>query len=482
MNRIEARIIIMVTNRLAAAEDCDAKTEMIEELSENLYQRYLELTEKGTAEDEALKQALDSLGDVDELLAFLQETQGGSADAAEDMCSRTGAHHAAGAAEEKAAKENAAKGSAFQQEQGSTESGSTFQQSQGDADGGQRRENRTYEERNASFSKEDLENGIEEIVNAAISATRVAVDCARDMAKDVSDQFKERYPEGVFTQFSGQKGKTTEHMTVPGERVCALEIRLANGNVTLERTDGPDVEVMIEGDTQEIETVLTEEGVLSITQGKTASAAFLFLRGRRRIDVEVQLPQKVWESVFISTTSGDVDIEDELVCRELKASSTSGDLNLERVSSENMVLNLCSGSLSGDDLSGDLHVESISGEIEISGCLGRCELSSTSGDVNFEGVCREMNCSSTSGDIGLSLEKLPEKLEGDSVSGNCEIVVPAGEGFHLSYHTVSGSFSTDLPMVGQMEKKCADVVCGETVCGDIKLSSVSGDISIRVRR
>lgn len=476
MNRIEARIIIMVTNRLAAAKDCDAKTEMIEELSENLYQRYLELTGKGIAEDEALKQALDSLGDVDELLAFLQETQDGNADAAEGMCGRTEAYHAAGTAEE-----NAAESGTSQQSQSDT-GGSTSQQSQSDADGGQRRENRTYEERNASFSKEDLENGIEEIVNAAISATRVAVDCARDMAKDVSDQFKERYSEGVFTQFSGQKGKDTEYMTVPGERVGALEIRLANGNVTLERTDGPDVEVMIEGDTQEIETVLTEEGVLSITQGKTASAAFLFLRGRRRIDVEVQLPQKVWESVFISTTSGDVDIEDELVCRELKASTTSGDLNLERVSSENMVLNLCSGSLGGDDLSGNLHVESISGEIEISGCLGRCELSSTSGNVNFEGVSREINCSSTSGDIGLSLEKLPEKLEGNSVSGDCEIIVPAGEGFHLSYHTVSGSFSTDLPMVGQMEKKCADVICGEAVCGDIKLSSVSGDISICVRR
>ena len=44
MNRIETKIIIMITNRLASAKDSDAKTEIIEELSENLYQRYLELT------------------------------------------------------------------------------------------------------------------------------------------------------------------------------------------------------------------------------------------------------------------------------------------------------------------------------------------------------------------------------------------------------------------------------------------------------
>ena len=44
MNRIETRIIMMVTNRLSAAKDSEEKTELIEELSENLYQRYTDLT------------------------------------------------------------------------------------------------------------------------------------------------------------------------------------------------------------------------------------------------------------------------------------------------------------------------------------------------------------------------------------------------------------------------------------------------------
>ena len=59
MNRIETKIIVMVTNKLAAAKECDAKTELIEELSENLYQRYLDLTAAGVPEQEALQQAMD---------------------------------------------------------------------------------------------------------------------------------------------------------------------------------------------------------------------------------------------------------------------------------------------------------------------------------------------------------------------------------------------------------------------------------------
>ena len=79
MNRIETKIVIMVTNRLAAAKDSDAKMELIEELSENLYQRYQDLTAAGVSEEEALAQAMDSLGDVKELLAYLKEEAKGQA-------------------------------------------------------------------------------------------------------------------------------------------------------------------------------------------------------------------------------------------------------------------------------------------------------------------------------------------------------------------------------------------------------------------
>ena len=76
MNRIETRIIMMVTNRLSAAKDSEEKTELIEELSENLYQRYTDLTAGGVSEEEAFAQAMENLGDVDELLTYLENAGG----------------------------------------------------------------------------------------------------------------------------------------------------------------------------------------------------------------------------------------------------------------------------------------------------------------------------------------------------------------------------------------------------------------------
>ena len=69
MDRMKTRFIIAVTTRLAAAEDSNAKTDLIEELSDNLYQRYLDLTASGMAEEDAYTKSLDDLGELDELLA-----------------------------------------------------------------------------------------------------------------------------------------------------------------------------------------------------------------------------------------------------------------------------------------------------------------------------------------------------------------------------------------------------------------------------
>ena len=74
--KTKTRMIIAVTNELAAAPQSDAKDDLIEELSENLYQRYTDLVEEGVSEEEAFKRAMDDLGDVNELLAYLADTTG----------------------------------------------------------------------------------------------------------------------------------------------------------------------------------------------------------------------------------------------------------------------------------------------------------------------------------------------------------------------------------------------------------------------
>ena len=62
--KTKTRMIIAVTNELAAAPQSDAKDDLIEELSENLYQRYTDLVEEGVSEEEAFKRAMEEIGNL----------------------------------------------------------------------------------------------------------------------------------------------------------------------------------------------------------------------------------------------------------------------------------------------------------------------------------------------------------------------------------------------------------------------------------
>ena len=62
MDNIKMRLTNAVASQLSAAPHSVAKSELIEELSDNLYQRYQDLTAAGTPPEEAYRQALDCLG------------------------------------------------------------------------------------------------------------------------------------------------------------------------------------------------------------------------------------------------------------------------------------------------------------------------------------------------------------------------------------------------------------------------------------
>ncbi|MBQ7841661.1 MAG: DUF4097 family beta strand repeat protein [Lachnospiraceae bacterium] len=429
MNRIETKIIIMVTNRLADAKDSDAKTDLIEELSENLYQRYLDLAADGMTEEEALKQAMDSLGDVTELLDYLKEEE-------------------ASASQER-----------FSQEKQSEKSS-------------ERKEN------SFNFRMDNFEESLEGIVNAAVSTAKVAADYARDVARDVSDQLREKYPDGVNMHFTSQRSRVVDCTSIPSDVIHAIEINLTNGDVELNCSSDPNAPVEVMGDTDEIETAITEDGTLIIRQGNTASATFFFKRGMRYSDIEVTLPQRLWDSISVKTTNGDIHADDPIASREFHATATSGDLYVSNVNSERMNLRSISGDIRADRLNGNLHAETKSGDVDVEGTFGICELISISGDVSFLGESQELSGSSTSGDVNLEPAVLPVKLRASSVSGDCRVRIPANTGFKLSYRTSCGEFETNIAFTGILREKRGDVVYQDGGSSEIELSSGSGDLSL----
>ena len=71
----------------------------------------------------------------------------------------------------------------------------------------------------------------------------------------------------------------------PSEALRGLDVKLYNGDVTIHLLDDPQADVALSGDTDNLEVRLSDSGVLSIRQGKTASSSFFFVRGLVAADV-----------------------------------------------------------------------------------------------------------------------------------------------------------------------------------------------------
>ena len=485
MDTMRTRFVIAVTGRLSAAADSDAKVELIEELSENLYSRWQDLVAGGMSESEAFNKAMEDLGNVDELLAYLDSL--------------------------------GPEGALPKQEN----SGKDF--------------------------ASDLFKGMEDVVRETVNQTKDAVDQAKNILKDVEQKLKERYPDGfkgkVYVRFDGdedceaeavrtaqevrdaesavweqqiedaerqaeavaeadrEKGwsfsvgynkdrggffcensrvRKVEGTAFSSTALKGIDVQI-NGDVDILLDDDPESDVIMDGDVENLETRISDDGVLSIRQGSTATSSFFFLRGLASVDLKLTLPRRFWDFLQISTVSGDVDMDEGLEVGQLSIHTASGDAQINAVEFQELIFKTASGDLDADALSGrTVQANSASGDIRLSGSFDSVRAATASGEIELEGSARELRCNTASGDVDVRVDQVPEKLEATSKSGDCEVAMPDGEGFTLQFSTVSGELDSEFQLVGPIGKRSGEAIYLDGGGRTFRMSSISGDINLRV--
>ncbi len=456
MERIRTKFIVAVTNRLSAAADTNAKLELIEELSDNLYQRYLDFSAQGMDEETAYQKALDDLGDVDELLAYLASL----------------------------------------------------------GPDGEIPPSQSQEQPSRSLG-DDFMRGLESFLRETISQAEDAVHQAKGIVKDVNDKIKEKYPNGFKGKVSihvdgdevhvndeaAEKGWTftagynkdrggffcgdrqsrrVEGTRFPSEALKAVDVGMVNGDVTIHLDDDPAADVVLETESENLEVRLSDDGeVLTVRQGNTASSSFFFGRGLAAADVELTIPRRAWESIKVESTNGDVEIDRGLAANVLRVKTANGDLSLDGANCGLLHFGSASGDLSCGDFTGDVEAETASGDVELAGSFGKVSASTASGDVRVEGSVREASCASMSGDIELDSSATPEKLSLSSKSGDCQITIPGDVGFTLQYSTVSGELDSRFQLVGPIGSRSGEAIYLDGGGRTFSVSTVSGDITLR---
>ncbi len=187
--------------------------------------------------------------------------------------------------------------------------------------------------------------------------------------------------------------------------------------------------------------------------------------------VTIALPDEWFGKMNLMTTSGDIDV-DEVYVRELRAVSTSGDLQVNLNEDAPVVhaeIITTSGDIEANLFTEVLNVRSTSGDVEIEGCCRTLNVSTISGDIDVRADVTDCVFKAISGDVDLVFDSDElRSVNGSTISGDVDVTLPDGLGrMGITTHTLSGDVTTHCDTSG----------FGPTVTGSIH--TTSGDIDIR---
>ena len=572
MDDMKLKLSEAVAARLSAAPASKEKDELIEELSDNLYRRFLEMSGAGVPEEEAFTRSLDDLGDVDELLAYLGVEPQAEPDTAANRPDTRPA--------------------VVSPEAGGQTPPQDAPQGGPAGDGGV----------HYNYDPNAAQSDLDAILANVGEICRVAVDQVKEAAKQAKDAIQRRTtvergdkrvrvhfnttPEGFtppappdppappeakgwefeaeldsdegrffagagpkekkdvvygfgydkakggfFAQWGEYQGgqaqgprfngtdSRMEHNEDDSYSVTALrdlrgiEVFTAAGDVTIHVSEAPDAGVIIDGDVDDLDVTCSADGVLTIREGRTASSSFFSRVGIGSADVELYLPSRHWEMIAVTTSSGDVefdqdgldvdhlaittasgdlscrlkacralcfkstsgDLELEGACGDLTANTMSGDISLRRGQFGTARVKTASGKLELEGTCENLTAETMSGDISLcQGELGTARLKTASGDIELDGAAGSVWCSSVSGDVSVTTSVLPKTMELSSKSGDLEAGIPDAGPFSVRMKTVSGELSSAFQ---------ANFVNGVFVYGDgsgpaYSMTRVSGRVAL----
>ena len=186
----------------------------------------------------------------------------------------------------------------------------------------------------------------------------------------------------------------------------------------------------------------------------------LFNYGMLQSDFEVYLPQRAWNTVTVTTSSGDVELETDLEVATLTLHTVSGDAECPQIK--------C----------GVADIHTTSGDVTLTGNCCEVHVQTVSGDFDFDGTADKLFAKSTSGDFTLHLRNMPCAMELNTVSGDTKLYLPDNDGFTLRYQRVSGDVRSDFNLKTSLNDKSGTAVYLEGGGRTYSMQTVSGDLRI----
>lgn len=181
--------------------------------------------------------------------------------------------------------------------------------------------------------------------------------------------------------------------------------------------------------------------------------------------LQIRVPQQYRGALAVDTSSGDVEISDQILS-ELSVESSSGDIRLSSVQATEIAL---------ESSSGDQTVEGMTAESS--------SLTSSSGEIRVKDLHGGARAESSSGDITLRYSKFNADLEVRSSSGDVGLYLTESAGFRVEARASSGDIDSAFPVTlsgadGESRRNRLSGTVGDGT-HQVSVQTSSGDITIR---
>jgi len=274
---------------------------------------------------------------------------------------------------------------------------------------------------------------------------------------------------GSFESLSGSFDESGTFTVPPGD-VDSLDIDWTAGSVTIKAYDGDTIKVT------EFARRSLEDDEKFICGGSGGTLEIKYCTPGLRFNtltkkLEVLVPKAAagrLQSVKVSAASASLRISDIKTTR-LSISGASGSAEISNVTADSVSVKTMSGGIRITSLAAaHLETNSLSGGIRLADVTADTLIANTaSGGLDLSGAFKDIDAGSASGEIRVSSSINPDRINCHSTSGSITAAIPGGDIPAVSYSTVSGRFTSDIP-----------VITGGGA-SDYKFSTVSGNIRLK---
>ncbi|MDP5277097.1 DUF4097 family beta strand repeat-containing protein [Chengkuizengella axinellae] len=280
-----------------------------------------------------------------------------------------------------------------------------------------------------------------------------------------------------------------EEKIVSGETYTNIHINSSSTDVIVIPTDIDEIKVTLSGEASkryEEAISLSLKETRDTLQIKLKQKPLLFNVGFSmiKVDLRVEIPQKLYDSFKVNVSSGDIQAK-ELQTKELNLSTNSGDVEVEQFQAENAQLFTSSGNVSAKDgtVSSKFTIESSSGDIISDNIINNSlTMEATSGNLQLtNNVAKSSVLKAVSGNIKIMNDEIQGDINAKTMSGNITIDIEQdNESLSLDFKTTSGDIV--VKREGYLyEEKSSSQVFGKIGSGEytIKARALSGDVSLK---